>query len=140
MTRSARRLVAGVVAYGCSADPHEEVGARTEIVSKLTQLEDELGLLEREVILDDNKAERLQEVGMQHAELLERLPVIDYRSYMQKMHAEADKPGGTWSEPTVPLEPMTIVTAPISFRYFERKLRQEGAAAGEVSPPGGDGK
>ncbi|KAJ1154371.1 hypothetical protein NDU88_007123 [Pleurodeles waltl] len=69
------------------------VGARAEIVSDLTQLEDELGSLEREMILDDNKTERLYEARIRHAELLEYLRVVDYRSYTQKMHVEADKPG-----------------------------------------------
>lgn len=69
------------------------VGECTTLLTSLTDVENRLGALEREVLANDVRKEDLQEAHIRHAELLEDLRILDYRLYTQRQNAEADRAG-----------------------------------------------
>lgn len=68
-------------------------GVRSSIVKRLAEVEDCMGRLEQEAVTSEAHKKELQEAQITHAELLEELRTVDYRLYIQKQHAEADRAG-----------------------------------------------
>lgn len=69
------------------------MGARQEIHQQLIDIEEKLNTLEQESLTDPLKKLELQQTHISHTESLETLRVIDYNTYLQRKHSDADKPG-----------------------------------------------
>ncbi|KAJ1119062.1 hypothetical protein NDU88_007248 [Pleurodeles waltl] len=66
-------------------------GTRSEVEQQLMSIEHKLGLLQKVVLANPDAARDLQDAGIKYAELLERLSVLDYKTFMQRIHSDADK-------------------------------------------------
>ncbi|KAJ1176257.1 hypothetical protein NDU88_001539 [Pleurodeles waltl] len=67
------------------------------IVRELLRVEDSLGPLEKEEVVQAQHAQRLREARAEHAELLKRLSKVDY-VVRERTHSEGDKAGRTVEE------------------------------------------
>ncbi|KAJ1163370.1 hypothetical protein NDU88_003828 [Pleurodeles waltl] len=66
------------------------VGARATIAKDLASAE---GQLKTDAVLNASQARTLQAVLAEYAGLLERLCIMDYRSYRQRTHSEGEEAG-----------------------------------------------
>ncbi|KAJ1179291.1 hypothetical protein NDU88_004525 [Pleurodeles waltl] len=68
-------------------------GVRKTLVRELKQVEDQLGILEKESMSQPPKAQQLQEARDKLAQLSKRLRKFDYAKYMERAHSEGDRAG-----------------------------------------------
>ncbi|KAJ1084299.1 hypothetical protein NDU88_004451 [Pleurodeles waltl] len=68
-------------------------GVRKTLVSELTQAEEKLGILEKELIINPTNTTALQGLRSEHARLVEKLRKFDHIRYKEIMHIEGDRAG-----------------------------------------------
>lgn len=69
-----------------------KVGARNALIKSISELEEQLGELEKNTTEHDTQRNALQDANIKYVELLEELRVLDYTLYTQN-HTTADRAG-----------------------------------------------
>lgn len=98
-------------------------GAQHQTSRELCQVEDQLGALESQAALDPAVKLALQDARIKYAELLEQLQIIDNRSYTQRIHMEAHRPGALLARiirDAPPPTPIVEIITPLNGRVTSK--------------------
>ncbi|KAJ1149497.1 hypothetical protein NDU88_002304 [Pleurodeles waltl] len=72
---------------------HGAAGLGEHRMCELKQIEDQLGILERDSISQPHLTQQLREARAEHTQLIERLRKFDYGKYRERAHREGDRAG-----------------------------------------------